>query len=120
MEEQLKKEGIDLIEKLSLTVITTAKEVKDDLKDGKMSTGELVGLIDNAFSLIKQGLNWRPFVAQVTDFDTEEGKQFAQFLVNNGIENDKVEVVIIHVAALAEKIYIAYIEDVVPIIEAIK
>jgi len=120
MNSELRKQGIDLIEKLSLTVIGTVKEVKTDLKDGKLSTGEMLGLIDNAISLVKQGLNWKALLAQVVDFDTDEGKQFAAFLVANGIEGEKAPVIIIHVAALAEKLFIAYEEDVKPIIEAIK
>jgi hypothetical protein len=118
--ESQKKEGIELIEKLALTVIGTVKEVKTDLEDKKLNYAEVFGLIDNVISLVKQGLNWKALLAQVVDFDTDEGKQFAAFLVANGIEGEKAPVIIIHVAALAEKLYYAYEVDVRPIIEAIK
>jgi len=119
MDEQ-NKQGIELIEKLALTVIGTVKEVKSDLEDKKLNYVEMLGLIDNVISLVKQGLNWKALLAQVVDFDTEEGKQFAAFLVGNGLDGEEIEVVLIHVAALASKLYTAYEEDVKPIIEAIK
>ena len=115
-----KKEGIELLKKFSKTVINTGIEIQEDLKDKKLSTGEMIGLVDNFVSLGRQGLNWRQLLAEIKDFDTEEGKEFADYLISQGIANDKVEVIILHTAALAEKLYIAYIEDIVPILEAIK
>lgn len=118
--EKIEKEGIELLEKLSLTVISVVNEVKEDLKDDKIQTGEMLALVPDVFSLIKQGLNWKGLVAQVVDFSTDEGKKFAQFLIENGVAKDKAGVVITHIAAAAEKIETLYFEDIVPIIDAIK
>ena len=119
MEEQ-KKEGIELLKKFAKTAINTTEEVREDLNDGKISTGEIIGLADNVISLARQGLNWKGLLSEIKDLDTDEGKEMAQYLIESGIASYNVEIIILHIAALAEKIYIAYMDDIVPIIAAIK
>jgi hypothetical protein len=114
------KVGIDLLKKLAKTVVGTVTEIENDFSDKKISTMEIIGLVDNAYSLVKQGLDWKNLLSQAKDVDTEEGTELLAYIVELGVLDEKAQEVLTHIVALAQKAEAAWSEDIQPIIAAIK
>lgn len=120
MSEEEKNLGVELIEKAIDTIVGTVLEVDKAYKDKKISTGEIIGLADNAFSIAKQGLNWKNILAQCKDVDSDEARQLVEYIEGKGIMPAKAADILNHTVALVDKLIDAYNEDVIPIIEDIK
>lgn len=117
--ENLKKEGIDLLKKLSNTIIETVIEIKKDSSDNGFQFFEIIALGDNAISLIKHGLNWEKLLAQIKDLDSEEAQELTDYIISRGVMSSKAKDVLRHTVSIAYKLLDIWFTDLSVIIEAI-
>lgn len=114
--EEINALGIELILKLIDVTMDTANEVKDDLKDGKLSTKEMIGLIDNAVALGRAGLNWKKLIEQIYDVTSDEGAIILQHIVDKGYLPMKATEILQHAIEFAKIEIQAYNEHIKPVI----
>lgn len=119
--ENVEEVGIELLLDLSTDVvglIDKAVEAKED--DGKISKGEIVGMLPKALAVGKDLLKFNALLAEVKDFSTSEGKVFVAHIISLGIIGDRAEIVAVNVIAIIEAELAVYQNNVVPIINALK
>jgi hypothetical protein len=120
MDEQEKKEGIDLIKKSIDTLFNLGDEVVKDLKDSKMQWTEVIGLSDNVFAIAMMIPKFPQLKAEVLDVDSDEVQELIQYVIDLGFLNDDAVLIISNIVAILEKGYGIYVENVAPIIALIK
>jgi len=118
MEKEL---GIELTKKITKDVILLVKEAVTAYKnDGKFSTGEMLGMIDNVIPLLTDFAKFNAVIAEIKNLDTDEGKELVNFVLSLGIVNDKVELIVVNAVEFIEGVYLLYRTNLIPIINVFK
>jgi hypothetical protein len=117
-----KKYGIDLVKKVIKFLYDTTIEGIDDLKDKKLSLGEILGLSDNVYSAISLVTKFDDIKNQILDVDSEEGIDLAEYVASliGDTSSDTVNVIVTNAVAVISSEIEIYQKNIVPIIEKIK
>jgi hypothetical protein len=120
MEE--KKFGIDLIKKAIKFIYDSTLEGIEDLRDSKLSLGEILGFGDNLYAGITITMKWKELVQQVKDVDSEEGFELTAYVgeLIKDVTGDDVDIIVTNAIEAIESEIAIYEKNIVPIIEIMK
>ena len=117
MEEQ----GIDKIKaavKVAIDLVLQFKKAKED--DGEVKPLEYLGFIDELLSIVKIVPEFKTILLQLKDMDDKETIELVAYIQSFGILKEKAVVILTNVLQILETLYDVYMDNVVPLIEALK
>lgn len=117
----MEKLGIELTEDLTKDIAVLIKTGAIAYSDDKrISKAEWIGIVMKSIPVLTDLTKAKQIIAEVRDFDTEEGKQYIEYLLTLGIVKDKAAEVARLITDYVQYQITGYELYVLPIIEAFK
>lgn len=121
MNEELGIESVKGVTKHLIELVKAGIESKKD--DGRISTGEWIGMIDEFIPLITDFTKSNQILAELKDMSTSEGKELSDYVIGLGIVGEKASKIIkLTVDYIAYQIdgYLIYLNPLIEEIKALK
>lgn len=114
-------EGIDKVKKLVKVAFDTVLQYKNaTADDGKISPIEYLGFADEVISLIAVVPQFKAILKQLQDVDDAETLELIEYIKSFGVLKENAVVIVGNILQALEGMYDIYVDNVVPIIAALK
>lgn len=114
-------EGIDKVKKVVKVTFDVLLQYKTATKDdGKISAMEYLGFVDEAIALVGIVPQFKSVLAQLQDVDDAETIELIEYIKSFGVLQDKAVEILSNILKALETMYDVYVENIIPIIKALK